>query len=65
MELDFVEERGCDLEVRRSRIAEIIQAHWMKSLDPGEVVCWGPTGLGLIVKWVFLAFLGKLPFPEI
>lgn len=61
LELEFVEGKGCDLEVRRSQVAEIIHAGWRESSDPGKAVCWGLTGLGHVVKWVFLAFLGKLP----
>ena len=60
LEPGFVEEKPCDLEFRRSGVAEIIQSGWMKSLYPGEVVCWGLTGLGHVVKWVFLVFLRKL-----
>lgn len=65
LELELVEEGGSDLEVRRSRVSETIQLHQMKSIDTGEVVCWRSMALGHIVKWVFLALLGKLPLPEI
>lgn len=42
------------MEVRRIGVAKITQA--------GEMLFWGPTGLGHIAQWVFLTFLGKPPF---
>lgn len=41
MELEFIGEKGCDLEVRKSGVAEVIQAGWMERLGQGEMVCWG------------------------
>lgn len=60
LELEFV---GKDMIWRSGELGllKIIQPGWMKCLDPGEVVFWGPD-LGPLAQWVFLAFLGKPPF---